>query len=786
MKKWLGPILLGALLAAAGIYVATHMHVTTDVTHFLTTMDDREQAELVSGLADSELSRTLVVSLGTRDAASASQASALFADRMRDNAEVAWLENGVRPDVEQAVYELYFPRRFMFVPPETAATVTGDAGLKSAAEALKASFADPMGAALKRLAPDDPLMLFAALLKRFDAARPGDLDLVDGRFVTHDGTHAVLFLGTRHSPLDAAAQEPLLQALEGARAAVERELGQPVMLERSGIHMFSVQGRSAVESDIARISIVSMIAIVVLFLWLYRSLVLFLLANLPLVAGMGAGLAVGLLLFGSVHGLTLAFASTLIGVCIDYPIHYFSVHVLQPVGHTAEQSLGHTWSGLWLGALTTFVGFSALAASGLPGLSEVGIVSATGVMAAIAVTRFVLPVVAPPVKKELTHALRLAKAFERWIGAAARHRKALMVLAVGSVVLGLASLPFVQVSGDLAALMKRDPQLVAEDRAVRERISGVEPGRVVVALGATEEEALVVNAAIATKLSAAKAAGTLGAYRSLQSFLWSTAAQRQSQASFPPELGARVEAAFTAAGFRERSFINFAEALKATPAPLTFATLMGSPLASIIRPFRIQIDGAVGFLTFLQDVRDPDALEAALGGVQGARYIDQRRFMNAAYSDYRERAGLAVGFGLLAILLLVALRYRSRDMFLMASLPAVGGCGLTLAFLTFTGTELDLLHLVSLLLVSAMGIDYGIFIAESRHEPGPSLVGVSFASLTTLLGFGLLAFSDNPAMHSIGVTITVGIIATVLLAPCALLILEKGGTAPAAAPRRSP
>jgi len=779
-SRLIGPLLVLAVLVLAGVFAATHMVVTSDVTHFLATMDDPEEADLVAGLADSELSRTLVVSLGVADSATAARASEAFAAIVRTNPEVAWLEGGVRPDVEQATYELYFPRRFMFVSPEPARDVpvlTSDAGLTSAAQALQQMFADPMGAALKRLAPADPLMLFAALLKRFDAARPGDLALEDGRFVTHDGTHAIVFLGTKHSPLDAAAQEPLLAALDDARAEVSAQLGVPVILERAGIHMFGVQGRRAVESDITRISIISMSAIVLLFLWLYRSLRIFLLANLPLVSGMLVGIATGLAVFGRLHGLTLAFASTLIGVCIDYPIHFFSVHVLGELGRTPAQTLAHTWSGLWLGALTTIVGFGALAASGLPGLGEVGVVAASGVLAAIVVTRVVLPPLTSPVTRALPHAERLARRFERLIHAAGRHRKVLMVLSLGAVALGVIALPFLHMSDDLGALMKRDPALVAEDNAVRARISGVEPGRVIVALGASEQQALHVDEAIAERLARAQAAGQLGAFRTLTSFLWSEDLQRQNLAAITAaRLGERLEPAFVAAGFRAGVFAPLHDALAAPPpAPLDYHALMASPLASIIRPFRIEVGGQVGFLTFLQGVHDPDALAAAIADVPGARYIDQRRFMNDAYVSYRDHAALAIGLGLIAILALVAVRYRRRDMILMASLPAIGGCGLTLAILTLAGVELDLLHLVSLLLISAMGVDYGVFMAETRAggATGATFVGMLFAALTTLLGFGLLAFSDNPAMSSIGVTITVGIIATVLLAPCALLVYPE-------------
>ena len=64
---------------------------------------------------------------------------------------------------------------------------------------------------------------------------------------------------------------------------------------------------------------------VLLLLLAYRSWKIPLLGALPLASAGIAGLASLVLLFGDrVHGITIAFGFTLIGVVQDYPIHFFS------------------------------------------------------------------------------------------------------------------------------------------------------------------------------------------------------------------------------------------------------------------------------------------------------------------------------------------------------------------------------------------------------------------------------------------------------------------------------
>ena len=66
------------------------------------------------------------------------------------------------------------------------------------------------------------------------------------------------------------------------------------------------------------------IGMVVLLLVAYRSLPVLVLGLLPLASAGLAGLAAVSAVFGTVHGITLAFGFTLIGVAQDYPMHLFS------------------------------------------------------------------------------------------------------------------------------------------------------------------------------------------------------------------------------------------------------------------------------------------------------------------------------------------------------------------------------------------------------------------------------------------------------------------------------
>lgn len=89
----------------------------------------------------------------------------------------------------------------------------------------------------------------------------------------------------------------------------------------TGVPMFAVATQTLIESDIKFISIFSSLALMLLFLLIFRSFrVLFWVFSLLMMV-MTIAILVTNLVFGSVHGMTIAIGSTLIGICIDYPIH---------------------------------------------------------------------------------------------------------------------------------------------------------------------------------------------------------------------------------------------------------------------------------------------------------------------------------------------------------------------------------------------------------------------------------------------------------------------------------
>lgn len=775
------------VLLAEGAFVSSALEFETGLAHLLPDSRDQQLANLSAQFVDSPLTRTMVLSVGAEELPQALAAMRDLASSLRPHPEVASIRLGPDPDFLAELQDLYFPRRWYFIssdPESLLGDRLSDAGISGTVARLRRSLALPQGEWVRALAPEDPLLLFSDLTRRFERSVRSDLSIIEGQFAVRDNGagFAVAFLETAHSAFDATAQAPFQAFLAERFAAVETSF-PGVVLERSAVHRFAIESEERARADMTRISILSLVGVVCLFLLVLRSARLLVLGVIPLIAGVLTASAVALLFFGRLHVITLAFGATLIGVCLDYPIHLVSHWLLSRVG-AAD---GSVRGAIRIGALTTAAGFAGLIASDIPGIREIGVFAASGVLAALVTTLYGLPPLLRGVPLAAAFPSRLAVSLSALFTRLRRRRGVLLAVLVAAGLTNLVGLGRLTIDDDVYGLgFAPNAEWIAEDERVRDRVALVEASHFIVALGRQEEEALQRNDAVFLRLEAAVRDGELEAFRSLHPFLPSAALQLRNLEGLrsAPQLEQRLERALSTGGFRPEAFapLPLAEA-SGLAAPLRPSDFAGTSLEGLVAPFRLDLGDQFAVVTFLRGVRDPAGLEARVSDLAGVGFVDQRSLLRRAYQAARLRASQLAAVGLIGVFLLLFFHYRSaRDAFLVL-LPALLAATTTLSLLALFSVSVTLLHLLALLLVLSIGVDYGVFLSASWADGearAASLFSILIASLSTQLAFGLLAFSTFPALRPLGVTTGIGVLLSALLAPAvsALFDRKKRGVLP--------
>ncbi len=762
-------------IAAAGLYGVARLELNGSIMHFLPSRVDAELIRISLDLLESPLSRRMVLSIeGGEDPGRVAKE---LAGSLREHEEVAWVEAGFDPGTMRSLYELYFDRRVYLAsanPEVEIPKLLASDALARRADHLLARLAAPDGMLVARVAPEDPLGLFDAVLARVQDFQPG----ASRAAASGDPPFALVQLGLRSSPFDSLRQVGLLTFIESEFERIAAEHGGGFLLEQSGANRFAVASEKSVRGDVNFISLVSLSVVFGLFLLIFHSLRNLLIAIIVPIGGFAFALAASLALSDAVHDITLAFGFVLIGVAIDYPIHLMNHHALTAGAGSAWQAVASIRPSLVVSAVTTTLAFFSLFLSDFPGLSEMGTFAAIGVPIALGLTLFCLPafLTRPPVATPAQRALSLGSV--RLVDRLSE-RPALLVgvLCVFAAIAAI-GIPRLQWEDDPSGLMTMDPVLLAEARRVSDKVGEFDPGRFVVGLAPDRESALVLNERIAERLTALVDSGQIGGIGSLSSFLLSEDLQQRNLAAFRDADGleASIDTAFGAAGFRPGAFAAFAQSIDEPAAPpLRPDDLIGTPLERALASL-VEVDGHYSVVTLLRGVDSGAVVSAALEGLDGAHYVDQKAIMSDVYQGYRRSTVRMLGVGAVVVLVVLQLRYRHPLRGLLAALPAGLGALATFGLFGLLDSPVNVVSAISALVVLGMGVDYGIFAVDSARDharQGAMLTSLMVSCLTSVFVFGVLALASQPVLRSIGLTTGVGVLLALALAPVTLALARR-------------
>ncbi|MCK8784931.1 MMPL family transporter [Roseomonas sp. NAR14] len=809
-------LLLGAGLAA--LFRTTPL--SGDMAAFLPPGRSAESAFLFRELRSGAATTLLLAGIEGAPPAELARLSRAVGDTLRASDRFALVGNGAF-DLSERELDLLFRHRYLLSPavsPALFETETLRAKLRGLIEGLRSSLS-PL---LVRFGLADPVGAFLALAQGWIGA--SRVQLREGVWFadTPDGPRALLVARTRAAGLDVEAQSAAVALLRQAFAAANPG---PARLLVSGPGVFAAEAAAAIKADVHLISVASGLLLLAFLLWRYRSPGMLLAMAVPLLAATLAGALAVRLAFGTIHGAAFGFGMTMLGVTVDYPILLVT---LRRPGEPLAATARRIWPTLRLAAAAAALGLTAMLFSGFGGLSQLGLFAAAGLAAGAATTRWVLPHLVPGEGAAAGPAASAGGPAPGWFAIRPRPLpapllRALLALprfrALGYGAIALAALGLLLAGGpreerDLNAL-NPVPQASRDlDLELRAQLGAPDVRTLLVLRGDSAEAVLRQSERLAAALAPLVGPGRAVESLDLPSrFLPSEATQRARQAVLPEAATLRARLAEAAAGlpFRAGAFDRFLAAVaeSRTMAPLTPEALAaGSPLlAARLDPLLARReDGWIG-LAIPAGLRDPAALRAALAppdlppdALPGLLFIDTKTEMEGVLGEAMGQALRWVAVGGAGVLLLLGAGLGAARPVLRCAVPVGGALLVTIAILSAAGLRLTPFHLVSLLLLAGVAMDYALFLARSGTESHPrdsqegppsgddigergrTLESVLNCAAATLLSFGLLALCGTPVLRGIGLTVSLGVTVAFLLA-CTLVPPGARPGAPPGAPR---
>ncbi|MCO8162607.1 MMPL family transporter [Pseudomonas sp. 21LCFQ010] len=608
---------------------------------------------------------------------------------------------------------------------------------------------------------DDWLGLTGRIQSNLPRTGSVEPDLASGALLAQaDGKQWVLLrVRTPGDAFDMQLPGQVAGLLSLAREQAAQAGGQ--LLAASGL-LYAAAGQQQAKQEISWVGGGATAGILLLLLLAFRRWRV-LLAFVPVLVGMLFGSVACVLLFGKMHVMTLVLGSSLIGVAVDYPLHYLSKSwSLKP--WRAWPALRLTLPGLTLSLITSCIGYLALAWTPFPALTQIAAFSAAGLIGAYLAAVCLLPALLAktelrPAQWPLTLAQRLLD-----IRSALLRRVNTPLLLVALLAFCTAGLWQLTTRNDIRQWVSA-PQALTDEAQSIARITGYQPtSQFFLIRGRDEQQLLERQNALTQRLDALIGSGKLRGYMAINQLLASPDDQKALQAALP-QLAQHWQALLALGVSSETLQAELAE-LQALPVQPIDQALAG-PLSEAWRPLWLgRNNEGVAAVVSLQGLGNPALLQAQADGLPGVHLVDRLGALNAVFAQTQISAAELKLLSCILIIALLIAPFGFGGAVRIVTLPLLAAL-CSLASLGWLGQPLTLFSLFGLLLVTAISVDYAILMREQVGGAAVSLLGTLLAAITTWLSFGLLALSQTPAISNFGLSVSLGLVFSFLLAPWA-------------------
>ncbi|WP_394173847.1 MMPL family transporter [Thalassotalea litorea] len=542
-----------------------------------------------------------------------------------------------------------------------------------------------------------------------------------------------LFLNITDVKKDFKAAQEMYQQLNSWINEIKQRYPN-VDIEASGIPLHAAENSSIAEFEVTYFGGLSLIALIILVYFAFRSLLPVIAINLSLANAILVGLAGLIWCFEQIHLLSLVFGITLVGICIDYCFHILADGKFSTEREPSKKVL----QALMLGFLTTLLAYLLFLMMPIELLAQVSVFVGFGLLGALLSSIYVVPKLVPRKSSALSSVWMTKVSNQTW---GMKPYVWASVACLGFAIVFLNGLKF----DDRVALLSASSEKLVSSESMHRKALGLTDKSFIYLQAKDIEDVLVLEESVSAMVNTISERGkSFGISNWLPSQQRQVANLKTLQDSIDSGVFALVNQMLTMP-------ISFDG-----QGVLTLAELQNSAISQYAKTYLYQSEQ--GVVTRMEiDHIDKLHIEQLAEQFSGQLIVvDKQQSLTQAITELRFNLMLWAVFAMLLIVVIFWFKFDTNTALRCIAI-LVGAVVSALAGSQLVQQQLNIFNMLSVILLMALAVDYlALYRIKGLNRDTTTAIFLSAAS--SLIVFGMLIFSHTPAVFSFGLTVTFGVI----------------------------
>lgn len=762
-----------ALIGYCAHRINTGISFDTSILSLLPADQKDPVAEKVVNEISAKISKKQLFLFQHDDFTKAAQSAQKFCNTLADNDKDNVLSKvacKIDPQQIDKIKQLFFNHRYHLLADSFAAKIAAgnrDELLQETIKSIYAPFTPRVGSIL-----EDP---FNHAMEWVQGINTGSNTFIKDGFIAaeYEGQEwIIVFIQTSDDPFSISTQKQVADLIELADAEAMK-VDDDIQIVKSGLLFHAMHGAKTARGEISTIGIGSIIFISLVLLLVFRRPSKIALAFIPTLIGCLFAFVLSLLVFERLNLITMVFGASLVGVSIDYALH-FLCELNSGEGLDGKMTIKRIFSGLSLGLISSCIAYGALALAPFPGIRQMSLFAVAGLIGSWLTVVCWFSLLSPvnrmgPVYRRGSINRRVGRGDKQFISAwlyktiikiNQSNFKTLPVLLVLTIVMIVVGVYTFKANDSIAVLNNPSAELKRSEQLIRQLIAPPSSTQFIIVSAASEQELLQREEQVTAQLQNLIADGALTGFNAVSNMVPSIQTQNDDYQMLGEQIYSEdgaISQLYTRLGFPQQQIDQILQTYRSNKDNhLYIKQWLANPASEAIN-YQWVGETEFGYLSVIT-LTGPNSekLEQFFADKdQYVRFVDKVTDISNVLKDYRQVITIMLVAAYIAVLLLLTLRYKRKAIYIL--LAPFMATVVTVALLSLLGIALNIFCVLALLLVLGIGLDYGIFLKESKCSK-ESLFAVVLSCYTTICSFGFLSMSNTPVLKFFGLTLLIGII----------------------------